>query len=455
MMKDKLELTIKSLKNSMSMLDDDNQEGRDLYEFLLGIYQTKRKELNNDSDSEIFADIVITALQDIDCLVEGWENSVVYMARVRIIELLRDKYSVSKFNYLRIIVFGFINYMYEKYQQVSNTYVNTKKKILDNNGVEPGSEEVTLNMGGVSNRYIRLKKEFDNIAKNIHLKDDFERFNVNAKYREVPVSTKIAEANPEARTDEKSKKINRTEKVLLDYEYDIYSYIESGEFNDWFRLGEKLLSGTIWDKKHYPNKSIISGLECLENLYKKILSENKPNIEKCAILIDLECKYKIEMYYKWLKALKSKNICATQSIMDLLGMLNSFFVCEEYINLYFPLKNAIHINTHRVNCINSLYLFNDVAIDSILKTENTLDKYLDRIIILNFIRDMVLESLEIKYGARMKTFDFYNCKELNEFLDDFVGKGQHITFNKHPKKDIDMDLMRKLYQNIFYDKDEF
>lgn len=147
MMKDKLELTIKSLKNSMSMLDDDNQEGRDLYEFLLGIYQTKRKELNNDSDSEIFADIVITALQDIDCLVEGWENSVVYMARVRIIELLRDKYSVSKFNYLRIIVFDFINYMYEKYQQVSNTYVNTKKKILDNNGVEPGSEEVTLNMG--------------------------------------------------------------------------------------------------------------------------------------------------------------------------------------------------------------------------------------------------------------------------------------------------------------------
>ena len=52
----------------------------------------------------------------------------------------------------------------------------------------------------------------------------------------------------------------------------------------------------------------------------------------------------------------------------------------------------------------------------------------------------------------MESFDFYNCKDLDLFLEGFITKGQYITFDKDLKKEIDMDTMRQLYFNVLSNK---
>ena len=340
------------------------------------------------------------------------------------------------------------------------------------------------------NRYNKLMKQYKQSTSDMLVKDEFETYNVNAHEKEFSVSQKIYASSDKPKSE--VNKIVSVDKVLLDYEYAEYKYQESGKFEEWRVCSEKIASGTIADKKNYSNKKIISAFKNLEELYNAILDEDMPSITKYHILYNMEETYRVEFYYKWLREFKLNGIKCSPSVLELLGCLYTFYCDKVYVKKYLSLgKSALFMSKDNTTIVsrNSIFVFNDVVsayipkeikkledqarsflredkrdeecneiiskdIDRFLKQEleNRLNKYVDRLIVCTFIREGVMEYLEKKYDQRMESFDFYNCKELDLFLEGFITKGQYITFDKDLKKEIDMDTMRQLYFNVLSNK---
>ena len=132
-------------------------------------------------------------------------------------------------------------------------------------------------------------------------------------------------------------------------------------------------------------------------------------------------------------------------------MLKTYWVSLEYVYAVFPfvLADVRMENEDRIHGINSIYWGYDGIIEDIVKDNIKLNNFVDRIIILNFIRDIVLDTLENAFKERMATFDFHNCSALTKFLEEYISGINHITYNKNPKKEINIDEMRQLYYEIF------
>lgn len=409
-----------------------NQDVLEVNCFLWSIYEKK---------DNIFSEIVLTAYNVLATEMEKYNTNVSCRNYHYADKIYHAKYGISQLDSLRICVYGFVSYMYMKNQNTNNLYKQTKEYLQSDN-----SACITDNMSPLKNTYKKLKKEYDSLSDIFQTKDDFDHMNIHATDREKPVSYKISENGKKVSVD----------KVLLRHEYELQRYKNNEKYRDFFLMARKISNGTIGDNKHYSQGQICDAIISLTQLCNDVISDaDVPVIDKCMVLDDLESKYKIEMFYQWLKTLKCHS-CLSKDNLEHIAMLYAMWIDTDYEKSYFPyenFKNITHQNEHgeqEIRCAlsNAMYYGYDKACEYYSCNMDEFDLYLDFIIAFNVIRQHVLEVLENKYAVQMKNFDYYNNILLNEFLNDFIGQGQHINFDKHPYEDIDIEDLRYIYQQI-------
>ena len=404
----------------------------ELNDILWGYYEDK---------DDIFSKLFLTAYDVINKELCDYNMNLLNKNSKYYGKMYDGKYSISLLNFLDIVIFDFIGYMYCRYQQVENYYQRTKEHLQLN-----ASEDITSLMGGYRNHYKKLKGEYSTVGEVFAVQDKFDNINRNINVRMRPVSYKIA--------DEGKKKC--IEPVLLKHEYDLYDYKKSKEFDKFFKFATKVKNGTLKDKNNYSNSDIKKALQSLEDLYDKILSEDIPEIDKCMLFAAIESEYKIELYYKWLTQLKLKDN-VRNSVLENISMLYSFFVNENYMKYYFPkkefkyekIKGVDGEEEKHVSMTNSVFWGCDGACTFYSDNTDLLEMYIDFIIAYNVIRDDALTILEREFAGKMSEFDFYNSSQLNNFLRGFIGNRRYITFEKNPDVDINYDDIRFIYKTIF------
>ena len=108
-----------------------NKNTKELYDFMRSIYDVNLREINTNSDNEIFANIITTAYDTILEYEKKWWNSqcpAVYLLN----EILGEEYSISLLTFLKITVCDFICYMYLKYQHTNTAYKETYSRLEAN-----------------------------------------------------------------------------------------------------------------------------------------------------------------------------------------------------------------------------------------------------------------------------------------------------------------------------------
>lgn len=419
-----------------------NKDRFKLNDFLWLIYEQKEN---------IFSQIVLTAYNTIETEMNKYNANLHNKFINYADKIYHAKYAISTLDFLRISVWSFIGYMYIKYQQTNNLYQQTKEYLQSDSPLQSQENDktdtsayTTDKMSSLKNAYNKLKEEFNSPSDIFQTKDDFEHINIHARDREKPVSKKISENGKKVSSD----------RVLLRHEYALYRYKSGKKYNNFFLLAKKISNGTIVDNNHYTNGDIADAFTSMTQLYKDIINDIEMHtIDKCMLLDDLESRYKIEMFYKWLKALKDAKSLHRNHLDDI-STLYAMWINVGYEKSYFPYESFSNIS-YPCECIeqgtamtNTLYYGCDRACEYYACHMDSFEQYLDFIIAFNVMRQHVVEVLENEYASKMMDFEYYDNTLLNEFLNDFIGQGQHINFDKHPYEDINIKDLRYIYQQI-------
>ena len=391
--------------------------------------------MNAEKPHNILNDIILQAYITIKQEIYRYNSNLPIIGKFEYVDKIYDsRYCIKTCDFIRIVVFDFISYMYFKYQPTMNLYQTTK-----NQTEESDVDKIVSAMSPLKNRYNKLKGEFDQSKNIFNARDRFETYNANANMRTLPASHKILE----------TEKMSAYDKVLLKHELMFMDYRDCNDFDKVFLFMKKIENGTLNDKKHYTNSDIFYALNDFNNLYSAIRNSDVPIIDKCILLYDIESRCKLELYYKWLKALHTTGIQYNDEILQKLTLLYAFYVEQECLDAFFHYYRFRVDDEQRANFANSVFLFCDDACAYYAKHIDELDVYIDLIIALNVIRQCALEMLEQIFEEKMKDFDYHNNDELNTFLEDFIGNGQHIVTPKDPENDIKYDDLRFIYSEIF------